>query len=77
MHPSVINVMKLFKIIIFMTITEGRNFSSTSLRDKLTSMLKVFTAHEITKYVNTVVPCFQFKILLKWYVQKNNLKVGF
>ena len=66
-----------------MTITQGKNFSYTSLRDKPTFILKVSTAqsiliwNEITKCVNTVAPCFQFKILLKQYLQDNDLKLGF
>ena len=33
--------------------------------------------NEITKCVNTIAPCFQFKILLKQYLQDNDLKLGF
>ena len=33
--------------------------------------------NEITQHVNTVAHGFQFKLLLKQYLQDNNLKLGF
>ena len=37
----------------------------------------ILISSEIKKCVNTVAPCFQFKILLKQYLQDNDLKLGF
>ena len=82
MHPSVINEMYVQNHNIYDYNTRQKfqlhvSKGQTDLYAKGFYCSSILIWNEITKCVNTVVPCFQFKILLKQYLQDNDLKLGF
>ena len=84
MHPSVINEMYVQNHNIYDYNTRQKfqlhaSKGQTDLYAKgfYCSSILILIWNEITKCVNTVTSCFQFKILLKQYLQDNNLKLGF
>ena len=82
MHPSVINEMYVQNHNIYDYNTRQK-FQLHVSKGQIDLYAKGFYCssiliwNEITKCVNTVAPCFQFKILLKQYLQDNDLKLGF
>ena len=81
MHPSVINEMYVQNHNIYGYNTRQKfqlHFSKgqTDLYAKGFYCSSILIWNEITKCVNTVAPYFQFKILLKQYLQ-DDLKLGF
>ena len=82
MHPSVINEMYVQNHNIYDYNTRQKfqlhvSKGQTDLYAKGFYCSSILIWNEITKCVNTVAPCFQFKLLLKQYLQDNDLKLGF
>ena len=81
MHTSVINEMYVQNHNIY--LSQNKNYQlhvpkgQTDLYSKGFYCSSILICNEITKYVNSVAPCFQFKVLLKQYLQGNILKLGF
>ena len=82
MHSSVINEMYVQNHNIYDYNTKQKfqlhvSKGQTDLYAKAFYCSSILIWNEITKCVITVAPCFQFKILLKQYLQDNDLKLGF
>ena len=77
-HPSVINEMYVQNHNIYDYNTRQKiQLHVTKGQTNFCAKGSILIWNEKTKCVNTVVPCLQFKILLKQYLHNNNLKLGF
>ena len=82
LHPSVINKMYVQSHNIYDYDTRQKfqlhvSKGQTDLYAKGFYCLSILIWNEIAKRINTVVSCFQFKSLLKHYLQDNNINLVF